>query len=375
MAKANIFVLCMNAADKETSYTNNSHLQKTVLLKTRPTLEDTIRKLFTKDFPSCIKVADLGCASGPNTFLTISEVINTISLVCQQAHPKRKSPEIHVSLNDLPQNDFNHVFKSVPSFCERLKEEMGDMLGPCFITGVPGSFYGRLFPSKTMHFIHSSYSLHWLSQVPKGLDNNYRNIHMAKSSPPNVFKAYSEQFGNDFSNFLRLRSEEIVGGGRMLLTFVGRSNEDPTSNDWCYLLELLTKSLLDLVSQGLVEEEDVNSFNLPSYYPCKEEVEKIVEKEGSFGVEKLEFFEVNWDHEDDDNNENFVFDKFRSGENISNSIRAVTEALFANHFGDTIMDNLFNRYAKHVAEHLFFEKIKFVNLVVSLKRKYFSYGN
>ena len=124
-----------------------------------------MKNMFIKDFPSCIKVADLGCASGPNTFLTITEVIESISWICQQAHRKSKSPEVQVFLNDLPDNDFNNVFRSVPTFCERLKEEKGNILGSCFITGVPGSFYGRLFPSKSMHFIHSSYSVHWLSKV------------------------------------------------------------------------------------------------------------------------------------------------------------------------------------------------------------------
>ncbi|XP_069153311.1 S-adenosyl-L-methionine:benzoic acid/salicylic acid carboxyl methyltransferase 3-like isoform X2 [Solanum lycopersicum] len=31
--------------------------------------------------------------------------------------------------------------------------------------GVAGSFYTRLFPSNSLHFVHSSYSLHWLSQI------------------------------------------------------------------------------------------------------------------------------------------------------------------------------------------------------------------
>jgi jasmonate O-methyltransferase len=50
-------------------------------------------------------------------------------------------------------------------FQENLKKQMGDGFGPCFFAGVPGSFYCRLFRAKSLHFVHSSYSLMWLSRV------------------------------------------------------------------------------------------------------------------------------------------------------------------------------------------------------------------
>ena len=74
--------------------------------------------------------------------------------------------DYQVYLNDLPGNDFNTIFRSLRSFEDMLQEQMRDNnFGHCFVNGVPGTFYGRLFPSKHLHFVHSSYSLHWLSQV------------------------------------------------------------------------------------------------------------------------------------------------------------------------------------------------------------------
>uniref|UniRef100_A0A5B7AQH7 Uncharacterized protein n=1 Tax=Davidia involucrata TaxID=16924 RepID=A0A5B7AQH7_DAVIN len=358
----------MNAGNGETSYANNSILQKVAILKAQPLLRNTLKDMYNDDnFPKCFKIADLGCSSGPNTLLVVSEIINTVHGLCQQNNCE--APEFQVSLNDLPDNDFNTIFKSLPTFYAKLKNEKGDKLGPCFISGVPGSFYARLFPSKSLHFVHSSYSLHWLSQVPESLKNNKGNIYMAKMSPPDVFVAYLKQFQRDFSTFLSLRSEEIVPGGRMVLTFIGRSIADPTSEDSRCLLELLARSLLDMVAEGLIEEADVDSFNLPFYAPYKDEVKTIIHKEGSYNLNKLEVFEVNWDASDNDDDKHFVFDKHKSGENVASCIRAVMEPQLASHFGDSIIDNLFERYAKHVAEHLSMEKTKYFNIVISLTKK------
>ncbi|KAL5831800.1 hypothetical protein ACOSQ4_017154 [Xanthoceras sorbifolium] len=121
--------------------------------------------------------------------------------------------------------------------------------------------------------------------------------------------------------------------------------------------------------QGLVEAAKVDSFDIPCYHPCEEEVRDIVEKEGSFNLNKLEIFEVNWDPSDDPSNKEFVFNKYRSGKNVANCVRAATEPLLlACHFGKSIIDTLFNRYANHVARHLAVEKTKFIEIVVSMTK-------
>ncbi|CAI0447378.1 unnamed protein product [Linum tenue] len=119
-------------------------------------------------------MADLGCASGPNTLLLVSEVIKVVHKLSTELG--QECPELHIFLNVLPGNDFNHVFTSIQRFKENMKKEMG---AQAFIVGVPGSFYDRLFSTDSLHFIHSSYSLHWRSQVPEGLEEKKGNIYLA----------------------------------------------------------------------------------------------------------------------------------------------------------------------------------------------------
>lgn len=84
-----------------------------------------------------------------------------------------------------------------------------------------------------------------IDQVPKGIEDNKANICMAPGSPPNVRKAFSAQFETDFLTFLKCRSEELVKGGRMVLTILGRKNEKPSF----LIIELLAMALNELVSE------------------------------------------------------------------------------------------------------------------------------
>ncbi|KAE8010526.1 hypothetical protein FH972_006893 [Carpinus fangiana] len=355
----------MNGGMGDTSYASNSLVQQKVISMTKPIAEEAISNLYCSTSPSSLAIADLGCSSGPNTFFLVSELIEVVDKLCRNLG--RQSPEYQVFLNDLPGNDFNTIFKSLPSFLKRMSQQLGPDSGPCFFSGVPGSFYGRLFPTKSLHFVHSSYGLQWLSQVPEALESNKGNIYMASSSPPGVLRAYYEQFQRDFSMFLSCRAEELVTGGRMVLTFLGRSSEDPSSKECCYIWELLALALNDMVSEGLVEEEKMDSFNIPQYTPSPSEVKSEVVKEGSFSIDHLEVSEVNWNAYDSGfNSSDAVSD---GGYNVAKCMRAVAEPLLISHFGDAIIEEVFRRYKEILSDRLSKEKTRFINVTVSLIKR------
>ncbi|XP_047306551.1 probable methyltransferase TCM_000331 [Impatiens glandulifera] len=346
-----------------------------VMSNALPIVKDVIKDMFLNHLTpfevlESFKIADLGCASGPNTILFVSKIIDTIYNLSIQNN--NKILEIMVVLNDLHKNDFNNIFLALPSFYDGLKEKYGcDFSQKCFISGVPGSFYQRILPRKSLHFVHSSYSLHWMSQVPENLDNK-GHIYMARTCHPNVFNAYKNQFYKDFSSFLTHRSHEILPKGRMVLTFIGRRIYDPSETDiWC-LYELLAQSLLDAVSEGFIKQEDVDSFNLPVYHPYKDEVKEIILKEESFDLEKLQVFECNCDPgpDDKDYDYNDKLDEKESGKYLTNCIRSIMEPMLVSHFGELVLDYVFERYKERVANNL--DKMKdtnYIDLIICLRKK------
>lgn len=91
--------------------------------------------------------------------------------------------------------------------------------------------------------------------------------------------------------------------------------------------------------------------------------------EGSFDLDTIKFFEVNWDEREND--DDICFDAYTSGKHIARTMRAVLEQMLVSHFqfGDSIVDYLFERYAYHLACHLLVQKGKFFNIVTSLRKK------
>ncbi|WRX15345.1 SAM dependent carboxyl methyltransferase - like 10 [Theobroma cacao] len=362
-------VLHMNGGVGKDSYANNSSLQRTVISMVKPKLGESIVELYCAMLPECLKIADLGCSAGPNTLSVVAEIIDIIDETCQRL--KYAPPSLQAFLNDLPGNDFNIIFKSLPSFYERLDREKGnEYLGKCFIAGAPGSFYGRLFPDNCLHFVHSSYAIMWLSKAPKELGTEMRaaasnkgNICVAKTSLPDVYEAYLEQFKRDFALFLRCRADEIVPGGRMLLTTMGSIRSDDPLTMW----EFVGLKLNEMVSEGLIEEEKLESFDLPYYAATTEEVKEVIEAEGSFTLQRLEVFNMDWDAYIKQADSNL--DKTARAAIIAKDIRAVGEPILASHFGEDIMDDLFHRFKEDVLEYMEAHKCQYINIVMSLTKK------
>ncbi|KAM6581593.1 hypothetical protein CsatA_005367 [Cannabis sativa] len=374
-------VFPMNSGIGKASYANNSSLQKTVISKVKASVEESALEIYCNKLPKCMRIADLGCSSGPNALTVTSYILDVIMAQMISTNKNKPFTTFQVFLNDLPGNDFNTVFNQwLPTFHEKfLKINNNEKLGDkplCFVMAMPGSFYERLFPNDFIHFFHSSYSLHWLSKVPKGLvsergeAHNKGNIYITKTSPEVVVKAYLAQFEEDFRTFLRCRSEEIVVGGCMVLTMLGSI----ISNDPKHLMEIMGRAFNDMVSEGIIEEKSVDDFNMPVYCPTAKEVTKIIEDEGSFKLKKLQVHQLPWDtgfnyDNNIDVNVNDDDDKYNRGKYVSDYMRAVMEPICEKQFGESVMDDYFDRFTHKIIESMAKENWQYINLVISLTKE------
>ncbi|XVF83911.1 hypothetical protein PTKIN_Ptkin16aG0532000 [Pterospermum kingtungense] len=259
-------VLFMNKGEGETSYVKRSKYTQKVAAITQPIVYKAAQSVIAEDFccQQVVNVADLGCSCGPNTFTVISTVIE--SMVERCSYLKCQVPEIQFYLNDLVGNDFNTLFKGLSDLQEKYKHVTW------FAMGAPGG----LFPRNTLHLVHSSYSVHWLSK-------------------------------------------------------------------------------------GLIDEEKLDFFNVPYYTPYHEEVQSMVDHEGSFTTEFIDTVAI----ETGDQN------VWSGPESRAKGIRAFTEPMVSQQFGEGVMNKLYDKVLEILVEDFKQgeQSTKGVSIVVILKKE------
>ncbi|KAJ9708563.1 hypothetical protein PVL29_000548 [Vitis rotundifolia] len=325
----------MNGGDGPHSYLNNSNLQRKATDACRTMIEEAIaQKLDVKCFSSNpFRLADLGCSVGPNTFKAMQHIVEAVERKYLAQGLKSEMPEFQVFFNDHVANDFNTLFASLPT--ERRY----------FACGVPGSFHDRLFPESSIHFMFSSHALHWLSKVPEELLDknspawNRGRIHCT-SAPDEVSHAYAAQFDHDVEIFLNARAKELVVGGMIVLLIPALPNGIPASQSpFGVMFDLLGASLMDMAKEGLINEAQVDSFNLPVYAASREQMTDLVKRNGCFTIERMELVYPT----------SKLVDRF-CGNECGMLLRAGMEGIIAKHFGSGIIDELFDRFSKKSVE-------------------------
>lgn len=112
--------------------------------------------------------------------------------------------------------------------------------------------------------------------------------------------------------------------------------------------------------QGVVSEEKADGFNIPMYYMSPQELKATVELNGSFTIECMENLP----------RLSTIDDVTESAELVASHVRAVTEGLFQQQFGDEILDELYDLYLTKLEEQpSIFDPTKPISFLLVLKRQ------
>nr|POE65410.1 putative s-adenosylmethionine-dependent methyltransferase at5g38100 [Quercus suber] len=314
-----------NGGEGPYSYSQNSNYQRGVVEAAKEKINEAIanhfdiQTVFGSKNPVCI--VDLGCSTGANTFITVQTIVEAIKLKYKSKGVNAQIPDFLVFFNDNVSNDFNTLFKSLPPNRQYFAAGITDESSPAWNKG---------------------------------------RIHYTNATKE-VVEAYETQFAKDMESFLFSRAQELVVGG-LLVLFVPAVPDVMSNSDTFTGTELdtLGSCLMDMAKAGLVEEAKVDSFNVPAYYTPPKKLKALIERNGNFSIKRMEVL---------NNQKKHLI--LQSASLRSLYLRAVLEGIIEKHFGNEILDELFNRFTHKVEGSSFFlnpETDKLIILFVLLER-------
>ncbi|XP_068642082.1 loganic acid O-methyltransferase-like [Aristolochia californica] len=186
---------------------------------------------------------------------------------------------------------------------------------------------------------------------------------MSDGTKREVEEAYAGQFATDMAIFLQARAEEVAVGGLMALTVpYSKGSVSVQQALFTRLFRILDLTLNDMAAKGRLDEAKVNSFNLPLYIPSAQEIQKLVERNGSFSIEKMQPL----------TSSTKGFNSRLDARQCSLMVRAPMEGIMSQYFGSEAINEIFEVYVE-IAE----ENSEFISqsaaltedLFVLLKRK------
>ncbi|KAB1205872.1 putative S-adenosylmethionine-dependent methyltransferase At5g37990 [Morella rubra] len=273
--------------------------------------EEIAKKLDVVNFCSAsntIRIADLGCGTGSNTFIAMRNLIEAVVKKYQSLCIKLPLPEFQVFFNDQASNDFNTLFNVLPE---------GNTLQPvCQVLSI-----AELCDKNS-------------------LACNKGRVHYT-SAPNEVFHAYSAQFAKDVDNFLNARAKELVHGGLMIMILSGITEGTPYSQiPTGTVFDMIAAILLDMATEGLIHKDQVDTFNLPFYAASPEMIAGLVEKNGHFNIERLELTNPSELLEGPVDSRAWIM-----------HLRAAMEDIFTKHFGREITNQMFEQLIRKLSSY------------------------
>ncbi|CAM6099649.1 unnamed protein product [Calypogeia fissa] len=356
-------VCAMGKAFLEASSSRNMEAQTFVNKLPQPALKDALLKAsLPHDGP--VVVVDLGRSSGPTAIDNVALIIDQLRL---QLQPK-DHVEFQAYFNDLPSNDFNHLFQLLTN---------DGRARTFFAAGAPGSFYDRLFAESSVHVFHSSCCLHWLSTIPNVVLHNVNtpgcnegNVWTIHSSSA-MAKAYQQQAALDLKMFLNARAAELISGGLLFVTLPGRSSSEPNES-WDEFSFDFSEVWSALVAEGSITEEQLDTFNLPCYMRSIEDIKEALASCSSlFDVltAKVHTFDGTTPHSFVDDSEHTLSELEVLSRKTVLVYKAVINAFVEAHVGKETAELMWLRYLELIEKKMKLGKLVAPLCIVALIRK------
>ncbi|KAF4417944.1 fusarin C cluster-methyltransferase [Fusarium acutatum] len=233
------------------AYSSHAALQHEAMLKALPLFQAAAETISKVDFTR-ISIVEYGSAHGNNSLEPMEAILKSI--------PARS---LELLFSDRPENDFCTLSKTVTAWADGLVGNQ--LLHPLFISMIPRSFYQQVIPPKSAHLGFSLAALHHLDHVPQPTEDGQDESRLLQ-----------QQAHIDLATFLKLRSQEIVSGGSLILSFVSQASAG--YENYSGPVDACRNAMIQMVQQGKISVSVAQAFRVPTYNRTLSDVKKVIDE-------------------------------------------------------------------------------------------------
>ena len=206
-------------------------------------------------------IADYGAADGGTSLDLHRAVISAL---------RARAPRLPVCVTytDLPRNDYSALFTTthggrpgVTSY----RDEHDDI----FVYAAATSFFGPIFPPRTIDFGFSATAMHWLSALPCPVGDH---IHMVGARGEER-AALRERARSDWQDILLARASELKPGGRLMTVNLALAGDGRHMGNTggVNMFDVMNRLWRALVDDGTITESEYRRSTIPQFYRTPDE--------------------------------------------------------------------------------------------------------
>ncbi|KAF4967210.1 hypothetical protein FSARC_5189 [Fusarium sarcochroum] len=235
------------------AYSSHAALQREAMLKALPLFQKAAEAV-AESGHARTAVIEYGSAHGNNSLEPMQAIL--------QSTPAR---QMELLFTDRPENDFVTLSETITAWADGLdKTKFPHSL---FLSMIPRSFYREVIPPGSAHIGFSLAALHHLDHVPQPTDDKLDES-----------KLLQQQAHLDFSTFLKLRAQEIVSGGSLVLSFVSQASAG--YENYSGPVDACRNAMIEMVQQGTIPVSVAGAFRVPTYNRTLDDVKKVLSETG-----------------------------------------------------------------------------------------------
>jgi hypothetical protein len=272
----------MDKVTMSSEYDTNSSIQREIITNNLKLILEVVDLIVNENpnrfnnISQSFTIADLGCASGTNSLIFLTPIIDKIRTF------KADLP-IVIYLNDLPINDFSTAMINVKQGLLSYKN--------IFIYSTGGSFVNSLFPNNSIDLFICINSIHWLEKAPAESNSLFYFLD-EETEKTEEGKLWAEESRKELFLFMKHRMNELRQSGKLIIELgVINYYQFKGKNELKIFFSMLCESFKKILRRENINFNPVD-ISIPGCVRAEKHVMEVLEDNAFSELKLLSPFEM-----------------------------------------------------------------------------------